>query len=137
MNKKFESNYTVYYEDTDTSGFTYHTTYLKFSERARSEILNNFFPEVISSLKNNSFFFVVKDIYVNFIKPTYLFDKLKVTTSYIDNSYTSLKLNHLITFKNNRVCEINVKLVWIDGSSKKPLKIPKNIISRFRSSEIV
>ena len=137
MNNKFESNYTVYYEDTDTSGFTYHTTYLKFSERARSEILNNFFPEIINSLRDNSFFFVVKDIYVNFIKPTHLFDKLKVITSYVDNSYTSLKLNHLITFENNRVCEINVKLVWINGSSEKPVKIPKNIISRFKPSEIV
>ena len=137
MNNKFESNYTVFYEDTDASGFTYHTTYLKFSERARSEILNNFFPENIGSLKDNSFFFVVKDINVNFIKPTHLFDKLKVITSYLDNSYTSLKLNHLITFENNRVCEINVKLVWINGSSQKPVKIPKNIISRFKPPEIV
>ena len=137
MNNKFESNYTVYYEDTDTSGFTYHTTYLKFSERARSEILNNFFPEIKNSLKDNSFFFVVKDIYVNFIKPTHLFDELKVITSYVDNSYTSLKLNHLITFENKRVCEINVKLVWIDGSSERPVKIPKNIISRLKPSEIV
>ena len=132
MNNKFESNYIVYYEDTDASGFTYHTTYLKFSERARSEILNNFFPEIINSLKDNSFFFFFKDIYFNFIKPTYLLDKLKVTTSYVDNSYTSLKLNHLITFENNKVCEINVKLVWIDGSSQKPVKLPKNIISRFK-----
>ena len=137
MNNKFESNYTVFYEDTDASGFTYHTTYLKFSERARSEILNNFFPENIGSLKDNSFFFVVKDINVNFINPTHLFDKLKVKTSYLDNSYTSLKLNHLITFENNRVCEINVKLVWINGRSQKPVKIPKNIISRFKPSEIV
>jgi len=137
MNNKFESNYTVFYEDTDASGFTYHTTYLKFSERARSEILNNFFPENIGSLKDNSFFFVVKDINVNFINPTHLFDKLKVKTSYLDNSYTSLKLNHLITFENNRVCEINVKLVWINGSSQKPVKIPKNIISRFKPYEIV
>ena len=137
MNKSFESKYTVYYEDTDASGFAYHTTYLKFSERARSEILNNFFPEIINSLKENTSFFVVKDLNVDFIKPTYLFNKLKVTTSYIDNSYTSLRLNHLILLENNKVCEINVKLVWINGSSKKPAKIPKNIISRFKSSEIV
>ena len=137
MSNKFESYYTVYYEDTDASGLTYHTTYLKFSERARSEILNNFFPEIINSLRDNSFFFVVKDIYINFIKPTHLFDKLKVITSYVDNSYTSLKLSHLITFENNRVCEINVKLAWIDGGSQKPAKIPKNIISRFKPSEIV
>ena len=81
MNKKFESNYTVYYEDTDASGFTYHTSYLKFSERARSEILKQFFPETIDFLKKNSFFFVVKDMNVNFIKPTRLYEKLKVTKS--------------------------------------------------------
>ena len=68
MSNKFESNYTVYYEDTDASGLTYHTTYLKFSERARSEILNNFFQEIINSLR--IIVFVVKDIYINFIKPT-------------------------------------------------------------------
>ena len=137
MNKKFESNYTVYYEDTDASGFAYHTSYLKFSERARSEILKEFFPDIINFLKTNSFFFVVKDMNVNFIKPTRLYEKLKVTTSYINNSYTSLRLNHLITFENKRVCEINVKLVWIDGSSERPVKIPKNIISRLKPSEIV
>ena len=43
----------------------------------------------------------------------------------------------MITFENKTVCDINVKLVWIDGSSKKPVKMPKNIISRFKSSEIV
>ena len=137
MNKKFESNYTVYYEDTDASGFTYHTSYLKFSERARSEILKEFFPETIDFLKKNSFFFVVKDMNVNFIKPTRFYEKLKVTTSYVNNSYTSLKLNHLITSENQRVCEINIKLVWIHGTSNKPVKIPKNIISRFKSSVIV
>ena len=137
MNKNFESKYTVYYEDTDASGFAYHTTYLKFAERARSEILINFFPEIINSLKKKSSFFVVKDLHVNFIKPTYLFDRLKVTTSFVNNSYTSLRLNHMITFENKTVCDINVKLVWIDGSSKKPVKMPKNIISRFKSSEIV
>ena len=137
MSKNFESKYTVYYEDTDASGFTYHTTYLKFSERARSEILSNFFPQTINSLKENSFFFVVKDLHVDFVKPTYLFDKIKVITTYIDNSYTSLSLNHLISSENKRVCEMKIKLVWIDGISKKPVKIPKNIISRFKPSEIV
>ena len=54
-----------------------------------------------------------------------MFDKLKVKTSYVDNSYTSLSLYHLITSENNKVCEINVKLVWIDGNLNKPVKIPK------------
>ena len=61
MNKIFESYYTVFYEDTDASGFAYHTTYLKFSERARSEILNNFFPEIVNSLRLNSFFLLLRN----------------------------------------------------------------------------
>ena len=57
MDKKNQFTYTVYYENTDSSGFAYHTTYLEFAERARSEILSSHFPDVISYLKSNTFFF--------------------------------------------------------------------------------
>ena len=32
----------VYYEDTDAGGVVYHANYLKFAERARSELLRHF-----------------------------------------------------------------------------------------------
>lgn len=129
--------FTIFYENTDSSGFAYHTSYLSFAERARSNLLIHKFPEVIKMLKNNSTFFVVKNLRVNFIQPSYLFDELKVSTYYEKNSYTSINLIQYINLKKAKLCEIFIRLVWIDGKLKKPVKIPSDIISRFKSLEVV
>ena len=39
MKQIHQTKFEIFYEDTDSSGFTYHTTYLKFAERARSQFV--------------------------------------------------------------------------------------------------
>ena len=39
MSKEFKHEIKVYYEDTDCGGVVYYANYLKFLERARSEII--------------------------------------------------------------------------------------------------
>ena len=39
MKKVHQTKFEIFYEDTDSSGLTYHTTYLKFAERARSQFV--------------------------------------------------------------------------------------------------
>ena len=137
MKKIHQTKFEIFYEDTDSSGLTYHTTYLKFAERARSQFVKENLEEIKTCMINNSFFFVVKEIKVNFFKPTFLYDQLNVKTFFLKNTLASLDLKQLI-FKNDIViCEVFVKLVWIDGKSNKPSKISKNIIARFNSFEIV
>ena len=137
MKKIHEDNFTVYYENTDSSGFTYHTSYLCWAERSRSNLLRLNFPETLSFLQKNSFFFVVKQIKVDFLKPSTLFDALHVETFFVDNSFTSIELLQKLNLKKKLICKINVFLVWIDGESKKPSKIPNDIISRFKSLSVV
>ena len=43
MNKPEIFKLSIYYEDTDSSGFVYHTSYLKFAERARTELVKKIF----------------------------------------------------------------------------------------------
>ena len=137
MKKIHQTKFEIFYEDTDSSGFTYHTTYLKFAERARSQFVNENFDEIKDKMINNSFFFVVKEIKVSFLKPTFLYDRLDVRTFFLKNTLASLDLKQLI-FKNDIViCEVFVRLVWINGKSNKPAKISKNIIARFNSFEVV
>ena len=137
MKKIHQTKFEIFYEDTDSSGFTYHTTYLKFAERARSQFVNENFDEIKDKMINNSFFFVVKEIKVSFLKPTFLYDRLDVKTFFLKNTLASLDLKQLI-FKNDIViCEVFVRLVWINGKSNKPAKISKNIIARFNSFEVV
>ena len=137
-NKKIhEDSFVIFYENTDSSGFAYHTTYLSFAERARSNLLICEFPDIVKMLKNNINFFVVKELRVNFIKPSFLFDSLKISTFFVKNTYTSINLAQNVYSKNIKVCEIFVRLVWIRGSVNRPSKIPSDIISRFKSLEVV
>ena len=137
MKKIHEDKFKIYYENTDSSGFTYHTAYLSMAERARSNMLNKDFPELTQMLKKNSKFFVVKNIKVDFFKPAKLFDNLDIITFYTGNSFTSLNLTQKIEKNGIDISKIEIQLVWIDGEKKKPIKIPRNIIDRFKSMEIV
>ena len=137
MKKIHEEIFTVYYENTDSSSFTYHTSYLCWAERARSNLLRKNFPEVVKLLKNNSFFFVVKQLKIEFLKPSYLFDNLLLETFFKGNSKKSIKLVHKLKKKDEVICVIDVFLVWINGDISKPSRIPNDIISRFKSMEVV
>ena len=137
MKKIHQTKFEIFYEDTDSSGFTYHTSYLKFAERARSQFVRENFEEIKDKMINNSFFSVVREIKVSFLKPTFLYDELDVKTFFLKNSQASINLKQLILKNDIVTCEVFVKLVWINGKSNKPSKISKNIIARFNSSEVV
>jgi len=137
MKKIHQTKFEIFYEDTDSSGFTYHTSYLKFAERARSQFVRENLEEIKHKMINNSFFFVVKEIKVSFLKPTFLYDQLDVKTFFLKNSLASLDLKQLILKDDIVICEVFVKLVWINAKSNKPSKISKNIIARLNSFEVV
>ena len=137
MKRIHDDKFKIYYENTDSSGFTYHTSYLLMAERARSNMLNKDFPELTKMLKKNSKFFVVKKIKVDFFKPAKLFDNLDIITFYTGNSFTSINLTQKIEKNGIDISKIDVQLVWIDGEKQKPIKIPGNIIYRFKSMDIV
>ena len=43
----------VYYEDTDAGGVVYHSKYLNFCERARSELFFEHFPYIFEASKGH------------------------------------------------------------------------------------
>lgn len=120
----------VYYEDTDAGGVVYHSIYLNFVERARSEI---FFQNGISPM-DNEFHFVVKEINAKFHKSAKLGDELKIKTNVMKIKNASVKLHQIIYFKENpkiKVFEAMVDIVCLKGDkiSKIPLKF-QNILNQ-------
>lgn len=137
MKKIHSSLMSVYYEDTDSTGYVYHSNYIKYAERARSNLVRDKFPELQKLFNSNEFFFVVSYLDTHFFKPARLSDNLKVETFLIENSFCSIKLKQQIFREFLLITDINVKLVWINGQTTKPTKIPENIIARFNSLEVV
>lgn len=67
----------VYYEDTDVGGVVYHSNYLNFCERARSQL----FFDIGRSPITASGHFVAKHIKADYLKSAKFGDLLEVTTT--------------------------------------------------------
>tara|TARA_A100001015_G_scaffold273180_1_gene328414 strand:- start:1942 stop:2349 length:408 start_codon:yes stop_codon:yes gene_type:complete len=70
----------VYYEDTDAAGIVYHSKYLNFAERARTEFLKNIGCYQSIIYKENKIRFVVRKLKIDYTGYAILDDSLKVTT---------------------------------------------------------
>ena len=117
----------VYYEDTDTGTIVYHSNYLNFCERARSEA---FFAKGLSPELNGGSF-VAKSIEANYIKPAKLGDMLEVKSSLDQMRAASFILLQSIYKENKKIFDMKITLAHIDsnGSVKKMDKDTKKLIS--------
>ena len=117
----------IYYEDTDCGGIVYHTNYIKYCERARSEI---FFSAGI--LPNTECVgLVVRKLNAEFLDSAKLGDLLVVKTKIMKLGQTSLTLLQEIyhTDKSTKIFQCEVKLACIDIKRKKIVKIPNEILA--------
>jgi len=114
--KGFSMQIRVYYEDTDTGGVVYHSNYLNFCERARSEY---FFKEGITPALENSHF-VAASLEAKYIKPAKLGDTLHVETQKVQMKTASFTLLQSIYLKDMKIFEMTIKLAYIgyDGRPK-------------------
>ncbi len=110
----------VYYEDTDAGGIIYHTNYIKYCERARSEI---FFEKNIMPTLGQESGFVVRDIKASFLATSTLGDMLEVTTHIITLKRSSLILLQEVWRDKTKIFSMEIVLVYIDKG--KPCRMPE------------
>lgn len=107
----------VYYDDTDAGGIVYHANYLKFCERARSEL---FFARGLSPAIDGGHF-VVRRIEADFFRSAKLGDLLTVAHEIIEIKHTSLILLQSVWLEDVKLFEMKSVLVFAkDG---KPIRI--------------
>ncbi|WP_205436981.1 YbgC/FadM family acyl-CoA thioesterase [Helicobacter suis] len=117
----------VYYEDTDSTGFVYHANYLKYCERARSEV----FFQANTTPQSDRYGFVIKGLQADFIAPALLGDFLEVITKPIALKKVSLNLQQEILRLENEptlLFSMQIKLGFIDLSTKRPAAIPDSFL---------
>ncbi len=79
--KEFSWPIRVYYEDTDSGGVVYYANYLKFMERARTELLRSIGYEQDQLQRELGIIFAVRNANIHYKKPARFNDELKVITS--------------------------------------------------------
>lgn len=115
-------NIRVYYEDTDTGGVVYHSNYLNFCERARSEA---FFRIGLSPVLSSGHF-VARRVEADYIASVKLGDELEVNTELIMMKAASFKLLQTIYRDEKKIFELNIVLAYITYEGK-PQKITEDV----------
>ncbi len=100
----------VYYEDTDVGGVVYHSNYLNFCERARSQL---FFDAGRSPILEGGHF-VAKHIEADYLKSAKFGELLEVKTTLIQIKNASFSLLQQIFRDDEKVFEMKIDLVYLD-----------------------
>jgi len=111
----------VYYEDTDLGGIVYHANYIKYCERARSEV---FFSEGMMPTLGEASGFVVRHMDVDFLATSTLGDLLEVRSKLLRLKKSSLILEQEIWKDDIKIFSMKIVLVYLDKG--KPSRIPSS-----------
>jgi len=121
----------VYYEDTDTGGVVYHSNYLNFCERARSEA---FFTKGLVPILESGHF-VARKLEASYIASAKLGDELIITTELLEMRAASFRLLQTIYKGDKKIFELTITLAYItfDARPQKiDVKTKKLILSLFK-----
>jgi acyl-CoA thioester hydrolase len=117
----------IYYEDTDSGGVVYHSNYLKFMERARTEWLRDFEINQKALKDNLNLMFVVHEIDIKFIRPAVFNDEIEVQTKKDKLGSVKIELEQKIFRSSELLIESRVVVASVNSISMKPMRIPNEI----------
>ncbi len=125
----------VYFEDTDTARMVYHANYLRYMERARTELLRLLGVSQSATMSGEAgdvMGFAVKSCSVEFRSPARLDDLLEVRT--VNNGVGAAYIDFGQDIWRNRtpIAEAQVRVVCLDHRGK-PRRQPAALVARLNS----
>jgi acyl-CoA thioester hydrolase len=123
---------TVYFEDTDTAGIVYYANYLKFMERARSDMLRCAGIDQKAELEATGSAYAVADVAIKYRRPAYLGDDLVVVSTIQVVRSASVTIHQRVMRGNEGITDAMVTAAFLT-SDQKPRRQPRQWVERFKS----
>ena len=123
---------TVYFEDTDTAGIVYYANYLKYMERARSDMLRAAGVDQRAALDAQEGVYAVADVAIRYLKSARLGDDLVVVSS-IDTVRAASVAIHQRVMRGTEIvtdARLTAAFLTLDG---RPQRQPAGWVERFRA----
>ena len=123
----FKWSIRIYFEDTDSGGVVYHSNYLKFMERARTEWLRSLELNQANMKKKDKIMFVVANVNIDYKKAARFNDELDIETSIDKIGASRVDLTQNIMKNSDLYTSAKVNIACIHSETFKPQRIPKLI----------
>jgi len=123
----------VYWEDTDAGGIVYHSTYLNFAERARTEFVRGLgVSQHDLADGGKGFAFAVSKIEVDYKKSARLDESLTVESRLIEVNGASARFDQRIKRVDDgaELVRLNVRLAFVALDGGRPSRIPQDLRQR-------
>ena len=124
----FSFSVRVYYEDTDSGGVVYYANYLKFTERARTNMIQDLGFTLNQLHDDHDCIFIVKKVNCEYLQSAKLEDFLEVQSSIIQVKNASFELEQNILRDGKVIFQSNIIMVCVNSQGQ-PKKIPEKISS--------
>ncbi len=128
----------VYYEDTDAAGIVYYANYLKFAERARTELLRTAGVNQSELISDEGIAFAVRHCSADFLKPARLDDALEVHTRVVEVKGATVGMEQAVKRGDAVMVRMRVGLACM-AKSGRPSRIPvsvRTILENFLNREM-
>ena len=127
----FNFSVRVYYEDTDSGGVVYYANYLKFTERARTNMIQELGFTLNQLHDDHDCIFIVKKVNCEYLQSAKLEDFLEVQSRIIQVKNASFELEQNILRDGKIIFQSNIIMVCVNSQGQ-PKKIPEKISSLLR-----
>jgi len=124
----------VYFENTDAGGVVYHSEYLKFLERARTEWLRHLGFDHQALAKNHRVVFVVTSAAIDFTRPARLDDTVAVSVRLESLGKVRCVFVQEIRRDDEVLVSAKVTVACVTGENFKPVEIPEALRKKMEAS---
>jgi len=120
----------VFFEDTDLSGVVYHANYLRFMERARSDMLRVAGIDQRGAMEAGEGSYAVTEMAIKFRRPAKLDDALLVVSRMAQIRSASCLIHQRVMRDNEMLAEADVTVAFLTPSGR-PRRQPAGWIDTF------
>lgn len=121
----------VYFEDTDLSGVVYHANYLRYMERARSDMLRIAGIDQRAAHEAGQGAYAVTDIAIRYAASARLDDDLVVVSRLIQVSAVRVVIHQTVRCGAVMLTDATVTVAWV-GPNGRPRRQPADWIAIYQ-----
>ena len=122
---------TVYFEDTDTAGIVYYANYLKFMERARSDMLRAVGIDQQAAKTAGEGVYAVAEVSIRYLKPAQLGDDLLVVSTVQQVRAASVTIHQRVMRGTETLADASVTAAFLDPNNR-PKRQPRAWVEQFK-----
>jgi len=123
---------TVYFEDTDAYGIVYYANYLRFMERARSDMIRAAGVDQFAELQRSGSAYAVVEVGIKYRRPGRLGDDLVVVSQVEQVRASSVDIQQRVMRGSEVLTDARVTAAFLDAAGR-PRRQPRDWVEKFKA----